>query len=195
MYSNSKNQISLEEAYRQVHLEKKYEEQECGCKGKCKCDDKKWCDECNKPSSKCECEKDEVHEDFGTAHNIIANNHNTREEIIKFLPEVFGAATLALAWGHREASEMISMLMSKLNIGKIEQVLSPLEQEKQALESKAKHNMEAQSELNAKIDEILKEGSLEALEQLYKADGHNIPITKLLKALEEKLKERVNSRK
>jgi hypothetical protein len=161
MYSNSKNQISLEEAYRKVHTDP----------------------------------VEEINEDFATAHEIIANSHNTREEIMKFLPEVFGAATLALAWGHREAAEMIAMLMRKLNIGKIEQVLSPLEQEKQALEAKAKHNMEAQAELNSKIDEILKEGSLEALEQLYKADGHNIPITKLLKALEGKLKDRVDSRK
>lgn len=161
MYSNSKNQISLEEAYRSVHAE----------------------------------EVVEVNEDFATAHEIIANGNTTRDEIVKFLPEVFGAATLALAWGRKEGAEMIAMLMRKLNIGKIQQVLSPLEEEKQALEAKAKYNIEAQADLNAKIDEILKEGTLEALEQLYKADGHNIPIRKLLKALEEKIKDRIDSRK
>jgi hypothetical protein len=43
MYSNSKEQISLEEAYRMVHLEKKEEECECGCD--------KDCEECDK----CDC--------------------------------------------------------------------------------------------------------------------------------------------
>jgi hypothetical protein len=92
MYSNSKNQISLEEAYRKVHAE----------------------------------EVVEVNEDFAAAQEIIANGNNVREEIVKFLPEVFAAATVALAWGRQEGAELISMIMRKLNIGKIEQVLTPL---------------------------------------------------------------------
>ena len=72
MYSNSKEQISLEEAYRTVHLEK-VEECDCGCGH---CEDHKECNKCGKIKSECECEKEEVKEaiDFDTvsqaAHTI-----------------------------------------------------------------------------------------------------------------------------
>jgi hypothetical protein len=58
MYSNSKEQISLEEAYRTVHLEK-VEECDCGCGH---CEDHKECEKCGKIKSECECKKEEVKE-------------------------------------------------------------------------------------------------------------------------------------
>jgi hypothetical protein len=61
MYSNSKEQVSLEEAYRMVHLVTE-EKEECECGGECHCGDTEWCKKCDKPKDECECEDKEVHE-------------------------------------------------------------------------------------------------------------------------------------
>jgi len=58
MYSNSKEQVNLEEAYRSVHLEK-VEDCDCGCGH---CEDHKECEKCGKIKSECECNKDEKEE-------------------------------------------------------------------------------------------------------------------------------------
>ena len=63
MYSNSKEQISLEEAYRRVHLNEEVEETEsdeceCGGEEECNCNDHTdMCDECHRPVDKCDCGK------------------------------------------------------------------------------------------------------------------------------------------
>ena len=86
MYSNSKEQISLEEAYRSVHLEK-VEECDCGCGH---CNDHKECEKCGKIKSECECDKEEVKEaiDFDTvsqaAHTL---GHGYKEIYNAFVNE------------------------------------------------------------------------------------------------------------
>jgi len=50
MYTNSKEQMSLEEAYRRVHLVS--ESKECGCEGECDCEEKPEKDE----KEECDCE-------------------------------------------------------------------------------------------------------------------------------------------
>lgn len=86
MYSNSKEQINLEEAYRSVHLEK-VEKCDCGCGH---CEDHKECEKCGKIKSECECDKEEVEEavDFNTisqaAHTI---GHGYKEIYNAFLTE------------------------------------------------------------------------------------------------------------
>jgi len=80
MYSNSKEQISLEEAYRMVHLNEETEETEsheceCGGEEECNCNDHTdMCDECHRPVDKCDCGKySKIKEalDFGTVSDAL----------------------------------------------------------------------------------------------------------------------------
>ena len=76
MYSNSKEQISLEEAYRMVHNEETEEKESCGCGGEEECTCKDHCDKCDKSADECTCEEKSVEEalDFDTisqaAHTV-----------------------------------------------------------------------------------------------------------------------------
>jgi hypothetical protein len=119
MYSNSKEQISLEEAYRAVHLEK-VEECDCGCGH---CEDHKECEKCGKIKSECECDKEEVKEaiDLNTlsqaAHtvghgykeiyNAFMTNPEFHDRMMTFWikPAIFAAVSLLAKQGFDKANE------------------------------------------------------------------------------------------
>jgi hypothetical protein len=111
MYSNSKEQISLEEAYRKVYVEEK----ECPCGGHddsdCQCDDK--CEKCHKLKDECECEN--VNESLvGVASSIVA--HDTPGAVISDLARwafVIGGtiANTALFLNKDKAAQFIAELM------------------------------------------------------------------------------------
>ena len=190
MYSNSKNQISLEEAYRRVHLEDKDEPK------------KKCCDECKK-GKKCTCEDDKkVTEEnidsleYGlrTAHQIVADAPDGMTNITRLLPMVLGAAVVALGIYRERATDIVADLMERINIGKIRQEITPLEQKQKELAAAAEHNMEKQVELNKVEDEILEQIVMKGIDQIYQA-GHGIPPSKIVDSLRKELQRRINSRK
>lgn len=190
MYSNSKNQISLEEAYRRVHLEEKDES-----KDEC-------CDDCKK-GKKCTCEDDEeVTEEnvdsleYGlrTAHQIVADAPDGMTNITRLLPMVLGAAVVALGVYRERATEIVADLMERINIGKIRQEITPLEQKQKELAAAAEHNMEKQVELNKVEDEILEQIVMKGIDQIYQA-GHGVPPSKIVDSLRKELEKRINSRK
>jgi len=71
MYSNSKEQVSLEEAYRMVHVVNE-EKEECDCGEECHCGDTEWCKKCDKPKDECECVKEESYLSEGIAADTIS---------------------------------------------------------------------------------------------------------------------------
>ena len=111
MYSNSREQVSLEEAYRKVYVEEK----DCPCGGhdenECQCDDK--CEKCHKPKDECECEN--VNESLvDVATSFVA--HDTPGAVITDLARwafVIGGtiANTALFLNRNKAAEFIAELM------------------------------------------------------------------------------------
>ena len=188
MYSNSKTQISLEEAYRMVHLGNRINE---SC-----------CDACENGED-CECENGdssfEVPATMGDALNagkeIVYDGDDAASELQKFLPLVFSSAALDLGMDEGQAELLASTLVSKLDIREVEERISDLHKEKERLTDEAKYSMEAQVKLNKIIDDILKQGTYEALDVLYHNPNNGMPPSKIVKALESKIEQRISSRK
>ena len=127
MYSNSKEQISLEEAYRAVHLEK-VEECDCGCGH---CEDHKECEKCGKIKSECECDKEEVKEaiDFDTVsqaahtighgykeiYNAFLNNPEFRDKMLTYWiePAVIAAVGILGKKGFDKGRELYKKYAEK----------------------------------------------------------------------------------
>jgi len=135
MYSNSKEQISLEEAYRTVHLEK-VEDCDCGC-GHCK--DHEECPKCGKMKDECTCgDKEDVKEeaiDMGAvvdaAHtvghgykeiaNAFINDHEFHDRMMKYwiAPAIFAAVSLLAKKGFDKANELrVKYLEKRDNVEK-----------------------------------------------------------------------------
>ena len=195
MYTNNKEQISLEEAYRLVHEEKKVNKVK---KKKAPC-----CDSC-KDDEPCEC-KDNVKEsidvppsfeDAVDASKVIVHQGDDAEsELEKFLPLIFSAAAREAGYDESQAIRISNSLMGAVNISEVESKISDLHAEKEKLTDEAKYSMEAQVKLNVVIDKILKQGTLEALDVLYYDTSKNIPPSKVVKALESEISKRIESRK
>lgn len=191
MYSNSKSQISLEEAYRRVHLgTRQINESSC-------------CDSCERDED-CNCENgedsfDEIPQDMSdaleTGKEIIYDGDDAGSELKEFLPLVFSAAAVDLGMNEQQASLLSSKLLSRLNVDEVVSRISDLHEEKERLTDEAKYSMEAQVKLNKVIDQILKYGTYEALDVLYNNPSNGMPPSKIVKALERKIEERISSRK
>jgi negative regulator of replication initiation len=130
MYSNSKEQVSLEEAYRRVHLEEK-EETECDCdcedaKNGCDCGE---CEGCFKNSAKGE-KKEQVKEslvDVGTAIVQSESPSQVVSDLARWAFAIGGAiATGTLFANQNKAAEYISELM---HIPKFNQTVKEIEQD------------------------------------------------------------------
>jgi hypothetical protein len=137
MYSNSKEQVSLEEAYRRVHLEEK--EESCGCKDDCDCEnDCKWakegcdcgnCEACFKNSAEGQ-KKEQVKEslvDIGTA--IVQNDSPSQvmAELARWAFVIGGTiATGTLFANQEKAAHYIAELM---HIPKFNQTVKEIEED------------------------------------------------------------------
>lgn len=189
MYSNSKSQISLEEAYRRVHFGSRQINESC-------------CDSCAQ-GGECECEDHEdsfevpptMSDALETGKEIVYDGDNAGSELEKFLPLVFSSAAVDLGMDEQRASLLASNLLSKLDINEVETRISDLHKEKERLTDEAKYSMEAQVKLNKIIDQILKQGTYEALDVLYHNPSNGMPPSKIIKALESKIEQRISSRK
>ena len=166
MYSNSKNQISLEEAYRKVHSDDNVTEENV----------------------------DAIDYGLRTAHQIVADTPDGLTDITRLLPVVIGAATVALGLYKEQAAELVDRLMSKINIPRIKQEVSPLEQKQKELAAAAKHNMEKQVELNKVEDELLEQIVMKGIDQIYHS-GNGIGPSHIVGALKKELEKRISSRK
>lgn len=199
MYTNNKEQISLEEAYRLVHLPEETEH-------KPKKKEKPCCDSCEE-GGECECDEceDDVKEsvdvppsfeDAVDASKVIVHQGDDAEsELQKFLPLIFSAAAREAGYDELQADRISRSLIGAINISEVESKISDLHAEKEKLTSEAKYSMEAQVKLNAVIDKILKQGTLEALDVLYYDTSKSVPPSKVVKALESEISKRIESRK
>jgi hypothetical protein len=196
MYTNNKEQISLEEAYRLVHLpeETKYKKKK---------KEKPCCDSCEE-DEECECKKDvkesiDVPPSFEDAVDaskvIVHQGDDAQSELEKFLPLIFSAAAREAGYDELQAGEISRSLMDSVNISEVESKISDLHAEKERLTDEAKYSMEAQVKLNAVIDKILKQGTLESLDVLYYDTSKSVPPSKVVKALESEISKRIESRK
>lgn len=198
MYTSSKEQISLEEAYRLVHLPEKKEtkhkeEDEDSC-----------CDACEE-GKECECEKEDVKEsvdippsfdDAVDASKVIVHQgDDAQSELQKFLPLIFSAAAREAGYDEGQAAQISNTLVGSINMSEVESKISDLHAEKERLTDEAKYSMEAQVKLNGVIDKILKQGTLEALDALYYDSSKSVPPSKVVKALESEIEKRIQSRK
>jgi hypothetical protein len=188
MYSNSKTQISLEEAYRQVHISPTQINESC-------------CDACENGED-CECNDGgsfevppTMSDALETGKEIIYDGDDAGSELKKFLPLVFSSAAVDLGMDEQQASILASKLVTRLNIQEVESRISDLHAEKERLTDEAKYSMEAQVKLNRVIDDILKQGTYEALDILYRNPSNGMPPSKIVKALEKKIEQRISSRK
>jgi len=185
MYSNSKAQISLEEAYKRVYSNHLNE----SC-----------CDSCEE-GEPCECNENEfevpssMKDALDDSKEIIYDGDNAASELEEFLPLVFSSAAVDLGLSEDKASMLASNLVNRLNLREVESRISELHAEKERLTDEAKYSMEAQVELNKVIDKILKEGTYEALDVLYNNPSNGMPPSKIIKSLEKKIEERISARK
>lgn len=181
MYTNNKEQVSLEEAYRKVHLTE-------SCCDSCEHGEACECDETSEvPSS--------VEDAIETGKDIVYQGDDAGSELRKFLPLVFAGAASSLGANEMEAKSIADKLVSRLNVSEVESRISDLHAEKERLTDEAKHSMEAQVKLNKVIDKLLKYGTLEALDVLYHNPENNVPPSKIVKALEAEIEKRISSRK
>jgi hypothetical protein len=128
MYSNSREQVSLEEAYRRVHLEEKEDSCDCECaKDGCDCAE---CEDCFKNSAKGEDKKEEVKEslvDLGTA---IVQNDNPSQVVSELGRWAFAIgsaiATGSLFANKEKAAEYVAELM---HIPKFNSTVKEIEQD------------------------------------------------------------------
>lgn len=109
MYSNSKEQISLEEAYRRVHLVEEEEHEHCDCGGEegeeCHCNDEK-CPRCHRPKNKCDCGgKSEIEE----AADIAGLTGSFAERMMYFIIPALASVAVALGYkGYELAKNKIN---------------------------------------------------------------------------------------
>lgn len=188
--NRDKDQLILEKLYKQVSNKKK--------------DKKSCCDECNE-GKKCGCESklkenfdvpvpDSIDDAMQQSQEIIYDGDDASSELKEFLPLVFSAAASDLGMPEMEAMQLADKLISKINFNELTSRISDLHQQKEELTDKAKYSMEAQVKLRKVIDQILEEGTYEALDILfYGSDG--VPPSKIVKALKKSLEERISSRK
>jgi hypothetical protein len=193
--NRDKDQLILENLYKQVSNKKKQK------------NEKSCCTSC-KENKDCECEKkngvkvesfddpvpDSIDDAIEQGEEIIYSGDDASSELKEFLPLVFSAAASDLGMSDDSAQLLATKLISKINFNELSSRISDLHQEKEELTDKAKHNMEAQVKLRKVIDKILEEGTYEALDLLFHgSDG--VPPSKIVKALKTKLEERISSRK
>lgn len=183
MYSNSKAQISLEEAYKRVYSNQLNE----SC-----------CDSCEE-GEPCECDEFEVpssmKDALNTSKEIVYDGDDAASELQEFLPLVFSSAAVDLGLSEEQAHMLALNLVNRLDLREVESRISDLHAEKEKLTDEARYSMEAQVELNKVIDKILKEGTYEALDVLYNNPSNGMPPSKIIKSLEKKIEERISSRK
>jgi hypothetical protein len=189
--NKNKDQILLEKLYKEVYNKKKK---------------KSCCKECN-DGNKCEYEKnkklgesfdnpvpDSIDDAIKQSQKIVYSGDDATSELREFLPLVFSAAASDLGMSDDSAQNIANKLISKINFNELTSRISDLHQQKEELTDKAKYSMEAQVKLRKVIDQILEEGTYEALDILfYGSDG--IPPSKIVKALKKNLEERISSRK
>jgi hypothetical protein len=199
MYTNNKEQISLEEAYRLVHEEKKddkVKKKENPCCDSCEDDEPCECEESEKEVKKESIDVPPSFEDAVDASKVIVHQGDDAEsELQKFLPLIFSAAAREAGFDELQADRISRSLMGAVNISEVESKISDLHAEKEKLTSEAKYSMEAQVKLNSVIDKILKQGTLEALDVLYYDTSKSVPPSKVVKALESEISKRIESRK
>jgi hypothetical protein len=190
MYTNSKHQISLEEAYRKVHSKDKEKKdccKECSRGKKCVCEDEKLKESADVPPS--------IDAALDASKQIVYDGDDAQSELKEFLPLVFSSAASDLGFDDIRAKHIAQVLLSKLDMNELENRISDLHSEKEKLTKEAKYSMEAQVELNRVIDQILKEGTYEALDYLYQNPENEMPPSRIVKSLEKKIQDRIASRK
>jgi hypothetical protein len=194
MYTNSTAQISLEEAYKKVYTNNKKHSKE-SCDDSCSDNDECGC----KKKKNIKTESIDVPPSIDAAldagQQIVYNGDDTVSELRKFLPLVFSSAASDLGYDDQKSAAIAEYLVSKIDFNVLETRLSQLHDEKEKLTDEAKYNMEAQVKLNKVIDQFLKEGTLEALDVLYNNPSNNMPPSKVVKALEKQIEDRISSRK
>lgn len=181
MYTNSKNQISLEEAYRKVHVTESCCDA-CSQGAECTCDEST-----EVPSS--------VESALDTSKEIVYQGDDAGSELRKFLPLVFAGAASSLGANEMEAKAIAEKLVARVNISEVESRISDLHAEKEQLTREAQHNMEAEVKLKKVIDKLLKQGTLEALDDLYHNPENGVPPSKIVKALETEIEKRIAARR
>ena len=208
MYTNNKNQISLEEAYRRVHQPEllREEKEEHDKKKPC-------CDACAKGEdcdcdSDCECGcKDDIKEEsldmpsgfedaVGDAQEIVKDGNNLGSELEEFLPIIFAGAAKELNASDREAELISSLLMRRLNVHDIKGRLSELHNQKESLSKSANLGMTDDiNKMNSVVDQIIKKGTLEAINDIFNNDSTELDPATIFSSLEKFLTKRVQSRK
>jgi hypothetical protein len=158
MYSNSKEQISLEEAYRNVHLEK-VEECDCGS-GHCEDYKKEKCEDCYELECECLTEEGVDPSSVVDAAKTVINSDpdEITRHLYQFLSEVAGLATLTL---YLSKDQLTRKIDGVIRSHKIQSLI------KQKKELEGSHDMSDLIKGHNLSVEIARLGGYEFLEQLH----------------------------
>jgi len=196
MYTNNKNQISLEEAYRRVHQPELIKEDlGYGDESSCSCSEG---EECNCGNSDVSNEKmpSGFEDAVGDAQEIVKDGNDLGSELEEFLPIIFAGAAKELNASDEESEIISSLLMRRLNVHDIEGRLSELHNQKESLSKSANLGMtEDINKMTSVVDQIIKKGTLEAINDIFNNDSTELDPATIFSSLEKFLTKRVQSRK
>jgi hypothetical protein len=183
MYSNSKEQISLEEAYRSVHLEK-VEECDCGC-GHCNDHKEEKCKECDKVDCDCLTEEGLDPSSVVDAATTVINSDpdEITRHLFQFLSEVAGVATLTLYMSKDQLARKIDGVIRS------HKIQSLIKQKKQLEGSHDMSDLIKGHNLNVEIARL---GGYEFLEQIHGKEPAS--IARAIESGLDKLKSKIQKR-